>query len=116
MQQAEPVFQRAQAFFGGLGFRGGVEQRLVEGGAIGADRSHFLFEIRASLGISGETLLDRLELAFAGLLLDELLHRLALQGFRVGLGRLGEGGGRTRQQGGKAQAAQSGANQQGHTR
>ncbi|WP_244512099.1 hypothetical protein [Bosea robiniae] len=119
LQEAEPRLQRAEPLLAGLRPGGGFEESLVESGTIGADARHFLLEGGAGVGVSGETLLDRLELALARLLLDKLLHRLALEGFRIRLGRLGKGGSTERgyQQSGEAQAAQSGANQQrGHTR
>jgi hypothetical protein len=63
---------------------GGIEQSLVELGAIGANSGDLGFEPGSDVGTAGEPLLDRLEFGFAGALLLALL--LGLAGGLLGFG------------------------------
>ncbi|MBN9445372.1 MAG: hypothetical protein J0I67_00500, partial [Bosea sp.] len=92
LEQGEPLLERGDAGLGALRLGGGLEQRGIEAGAVGSDAGDLGLELGTGLGIAGEPLLDRLELAFAGALLQLFLFgfpgKLLLLGW---LGLLADG-------------------------
>ncbi|MFN3671059.1 MAG: hypothetical protein ACK4VM_04015 [Bosea sp. (in: a-proteobacteria)] len=84
MQQGQPLLERGDLSFRGLGALGGVEQRLVEPGAVGPDRRDLGLEPGADFGVAGQPLLDRLQLALPRQLL--VLLDLRFTGQLVGVG------------------------------